>query len=151
MDAEAGDRAETPRPLPRPTRPPHAASVDVDTGGWHDQETANPLPPTIASLIAALPVQAPALRPDEIVAALAGTGPDPVAAGAIGRDLPVPMLPEAHERPPMIIERAHAERELRAGAPVAETARPNPLLAMATGFAFALATGAALNVVLVLR
>lgn len=146
--------AEAPRSLPPPARP---APAMPERAAWLVAETGRDLPPAVASLIAALPAQTP-LRPDEIVRALAGTGPASVAVPALPapRVPPEPMLlvsalAEAAERPPMIIERAHAERELRAGTPSTGHTRPNPLPALAAGFASALATGAALYLVLVLR
>ena len=138
---------EASRPLPLSSRPAQGLEADFQ----HAPETGYDLPPAVASLIAALPVQSPPLGPHEIVSALAGTGPDPTTAHVMARFLPEPMPLETIERPPMMIERALAERELRAGAALAIPARQNPWPALAAGFASALATGVALYAVLVLR
>lgn len=83
------------------------------------------------------------MAPSELVRALADAVPQPLTFAPRPAD-PAPLMADAFERPPMIIERAHAERELRAGSPLMAPARPNPLPALAIGFALALACGAAL-------
>ena len=121
--AEIASTTSLPRPLPPPSRPVRMA------------------PDTLPRAEQA----APLLAPEDIVRALSSL---PAHEAPPVPAMPKPMLLDAFERPPMIIERAQAERELRAGAPMLAPARPNPAPALAVGFSLAVATGIALYIVL---
>ncbi len=150
LDPASAVEAHPPE-VPAPSLPLRSAQRFSGADFEHAPDAGYDLPPAVASLIAALPVQPLPLGPQEIVAALAGTGSDATTAHAMVHFMPEPVRRESIERPPMMIERALAEQELRTGAPLAIPVRYNPWPAVAAGFTCAMATGVALYFVLVLR
>lgn len=138
----------------RPVTQPEAITGEIAEASTSSRALPPPVRPQVSSAmeqhaaVPEFPVHA-ALGEQEIVRALVDAAlPVPAQAQLSNVTRAPPIAFEALDRPPMIIERAHAERDQRARGTLAMPVHRNPLPGLGIGFGLAILMGGAMYLLL---